>query len=96
MQQVLAVQWSACKPSALTEVQQYSALNIAMRGKHATEYSVICTHDRHMSEDSLVEDEKTMCKLYSFVQGVVRSPFVLCVCIVCITSDSPCGSQALE
>ena len=44
----------------LTEVQQYSALNMAMRGKHATEYSVICTHDCYMSEDSLVEDEKTM------------------------------------
>ena len=37
-----------------------SALNMAMRGKHATEYSVICIHDCHMSEDSLLEDEKTV------------------------------------
>ena len=39
-----------------------SALNMVMRGKHATEYSVICTHDCHMSENSLVEDKKTYVK----------------------------------
>ena len=75
-----------------------SALNMVMRGKLATEYSVICTHDCHMSEDSL----KRLCESYTVVahvcvEVVVRSPFVLSVfAIVCTTSDSPCDSPVLE